>query len=83
MKNLVKPENSAEAQAIQSLLAEHDIIADVVSFHDTAYDGLFQAQYGWGVIRVEEADFEEASRIVDEWLKAAPDKLPWEDDTVG
>jgi len=80
MKNLIKPENSAEARVLQSLLRENGIRSQVVSFHDTAYDGLFQAQYGWGVIRVAEADFAEARRIVHEWKEASPGDVPWKDD---
>ena len=77
MRNLLKPQNEAEAQAIAALLRDHGIIAEVRSFHDTAYDGLFQAKYGWGVIRVAEADFAAALEIVREWRRAAPRHLPW------
>jgi len=78
MKDLMKPENAAEASVIQSILAEHGIYAEIKSFHDTAYDGLFQSQYGWGVIRVSETDFTEAQKIVEEWRNAAPEELPWD-----
>jgi len=78
MRNLLSPENEAEAYALQSLLREHGIDAEVFSFHDTAYDGLFQAQYGWGVIRVAEADMPEARRIVREWRESSPDDIPWD-----
>jgi hypothetical protein len=78
MKNLLKPENEAEADVIRSVLAEHGIHAEIRSFHDTAYDGLFQTQYGWGVIRVSDRDFSKAQRIVEEWQNATPGKLPWE-----
>ncbi|MGM0644587.1 MAG: IS1096 element passenger TnpR family protein [Thermodesulfobacteriota bacterium] len=57
---------------------ENGIHAEIRSFHDTAYDGLFQSQYGWGLIRVSEEDFHEAQRIVKEWKDSSPDKLPWE-----
>ena len=67
LKTLLKPENEAEANVIQSVLADHGIVAEIKSFHDTAYDGLFQSQYGWGQILVSEADFVEAERIVEEW----------------
>lgn len=77
MKNLINPENAAEAYALQSLLEQHGIHAVVVSFHDTAYDGLFQAQYGWGVIRVSEKDFSEALRIIREWQESSPDLVDW------
>ena len=82
MKNLIQPQNDAEAEAIKSILEEQGISAEIRSFHDTAYDGLFQSQYGWGVIRVPEEDFAEAKRIVEEWLNAAPGKIPWQNDDL-
>ena len=82
MKNLIKPENEAEANAIRSVLGEHGIHAEIKSFHDTAYDGLFQSQYGWGLIRVSEADFPEAQRIIEEWRNASPDELPWDEKPI-
>ncbi|MDW7773577.1 MAG: DUF2007 domain-containing protein [Desulfobulbaceae bacterium] len=80
MKNLVTPENAAEANALQALLEQHGIHAVIVSFHDTAYDGLFQAQYGWGVIRVAEQDFAKADRIVREWRESSPDEVDWREE---
>ena len=81
MKNLLQPENDAEALVLKELLARHGIKAEIRSFHDTAYDGLFQSQYGWGVIRVPEADLARAQKIIDEWRAAAPEELPWQDGT--
>jgi len=78
LKTLIKPENQAEANVIKSVLEEHGIYAEIKSFHDTAYDGLFQAQYGWGRILVSEKDLSEANRIIEEWRNAAPDELPWQ-----
>lgn len=39
-----------EAQLVDSILNEREIPHRVRSFHDTAYDGLFQVQKGWGEI---------------------------------
>ena len=78
LKTLLKPENEAEANVIKSVLEEHGIYAEIKSFHDTAYDGLFQSQYGWGLIRVAEQDLAEAQRIIEEWRNAAPEDLPWD-----
>lgn len=77
MKNLIQPENEAEAGAVKAILEKQGIYAEIRSYHDTAYDGLFQSQYGWGVIRVSESDFAEAKRIVEEWYRASPGELPW------
>ena len=41
-------ENTIEAQLIDSILSEKNIPYRIRSFHDTAYDGLFQFQKGWG-----------------------------------
>lgn len=78
--NIYKPANDAEADALQSVLKEHNIYSEVVSFHDTAYDGLYQSQYGWGVIRVYEEDKSVAQKIINDWKNAAPSPLPWDND---
>jgi len=41
-------ESTLEAQLIESILNEKEIPHRIRSFHDTAYDGLFQIQKGWG-----------------------------------
>lgn len=43
-------ENEIEAQLLDSVLTERDIPHRIRSYHDSAYDGLFQAQKGWGVV---------------------------------
>ena len=43
-------ENIVEAQLMESILKEKGIPHRIRSFHDTAYDGLFQFQKGWGDI---------------------------------
>ena len=79
MKDLIKPENAAEANVIKMILEDNGISAEIKSFHDTAYDGLFQSQLGWGVIRVLEEDFPEAQKIVEDWKNASPEEVPWEE----
>ena len=79
MKDLIKPENATEADVLKKILEENGIYSEVRSFHDTAYDGLFQYQYGWGVIKVSEEDFTEAQKIVEEWKNASPEEVSWED----
>ena len=43
-------ENPIEAQLVESILASLKIPHRIQSFHDTAYDGLFQFQKGWGAL---------------------------------
>jgi len=44
-------ENPFEAQVISAVMEDEGIPHLIRSYHDTAYDGLFQAQKGWGEIR--------------------------------
>ena len=44
-------ENPIEAQLIASILKQDGIPHIIRSYHDTAYDGLFQSHMGWGEIQ--------------------------------
>ena len=41
-------DNQIEAQLLDSILVQRDIPHLMISYHDTAYDGLYQTQKGWG-----------------------------------
>ena len=41
-------ENAIVAQVVGSILNQYQIPHRIRSFYDTAYDGLFQVQKGWG-----------------------------------
>ena len=43
-------DNAIEAQLLSSVLTQYEIPHRLRSYHDTAYDGLFQMQKGWGII---------------------------------
>jgi hypothetical protein len=43
-------ENEIEARLLDSLLTERGIPHIITSYYDTAYDGLFQTQKGWGYL---------------------------------
>ncbi|HMA85578.1 MAG TPA: hypothetical protein VKN73_07730 [Desulfosalsimonadaceae bacterium] len=43
-------ENAIEGQLMGSILTDQNIPHRIRSFHDTAYDGLYQFQKGWGEI---------------------------------
>lgn len=43
-------DNEIEALLLESVLKEQGIPHRMQSFHDTAYDGLFQTQKGWGMV---------------------------------
>jgi hypothetical protein len=42
--------NEIEAKLLSEILTEKKIPHIVRSFHDSAYDGLFQVNAGWGIL---------------------------------
>jgi hypothetical protein len=48
-------DNEIEAELLESILNERDIPHRMRSYHDSAYDGIYQAQKGWGVVMAPEA----------------------------
>jgi len=58
-------ENTIEAQLIDSILTDRDIPHRIRSHHDTAYDGLFQTQKGWGELQAPGAFRSEIMEIID------------------
>jgi hypothetical protein len=47
-KKIIVLDNEIEAQLMSSVLTERNIPHRLKSYHDSAYDGIFQAQKGWG-----------------------------------
>ncbi|HWI54578.1 MAG TPA: hypothetical protein VNT57_02720 [Desulfobacteria bacterium] len=50
MRKIALLENEVEAHLVASILKERSIPNVIKSYHDIAYDGIFQTQKGWGVI---------------------------------
>ncbi|MFW5684733.1 MAG: hypothetical protein ACOC1I_07765 [Spirochaetota bacterium] len=57
-------ENEIEARLLSSLLEEEEIPHFLRSYHDSAYDGIFQAQQGWGHVEADPRHHERISEIV-------------------
>jgi hypothetical protein len=57
-------ENEIEARLLDSILTERDIPHIMASYYDTAYDGLYQTQKGWGYISAPPAFHEEIQEII-------------------
>jgi hypothetical protein len=62
-------ENRFEGDRISQTLQEAGIPFLIKSFLDTAYDGLYIPQKGWGSVMVSENHKEEAERIISEIKK--------------
>ena len=59
-------ENRFEGDRVSQALKEAEIPFMLKSFLDTAYDGLYIPQKGWGVVMVPERLREKAERLVKE-----------------
>ena len=59
-------ENAIEAQLIGSILDQHNIPHRLRSYHDTAYDGLFQFQKGWGKLYAPQSYRQEILAVVED-----------------
>ncbi len=59
-------ENEIEAQLLGSILNERGIPHHIRSYHDTAYNGLFQVQKGWGYISAPPSWSEKITNILSE-----------------
>ncbi len=57
-------ENEFEAQLVGSILVEREIPHRLRSYHDTAFDGLFQTQKGWGIVSSPEEHHPEIKEIL-------------------
>lgn len=67
-------ESEIEAQLLGSILNERRIPHHIESYHDTAYDGLFQVQKGWGHISCPDFWSEEIREILSEIRKGGRSK---------
>jgi len=63
-KKVITLENESETRLLESILAEREIPHLIRSYHDTAFDGLFQSQKGWGYISAPEMYEQEILEIV-------------------
>ncbi|RLC50799.1 MAG: hypothetical protein DRZ79_03820 [Candidatus Cloacimonadota bacterium] len=62
-KKILVLDNEIDANLMKEELSKRNIPHIIRSYHDSAYDGLFQMQKGWGIIKAP-AEFEaEISRI--------------------
>ncbi len=71
-KKIAIVENAIEAQLVSSVLQERDIPHEIFSFQDTAFDGLYQTQKGWGKIMAPVSYKNEILEIVSDLRKEAP-----------
>jgi hypothetical protein len=64
-------ENEIEAGLLDSILTERNVPHLMRSYYDTAYNGLFQTQKGWGYVSAPEGYKEEIMEILTDVRKEA------------
>ena len=64
-------ENEIEARLLDSILDERDIPHLMTSYYDTAYEGIFKTQKGWGYISAPRFFKEEIMEILADLRKEA------------
>jgi len=62
-KIILELENEVTAKLLESVLRGREIPHHIRSYHDSAYDGLFQLQKGWGHIVAPKAFEDEIKQI--------------------
>ena len=71
--NVIPIEKEIDARYLESVLQDHEIPYHMVSYHDTAYAGLFQLEHGWGHVEVPLERVEEAEKLYQEVVEAGPE----------
>jgi hypothetical protein len=64
-------DNENEARLLDSILTERAIPHLLRSYHDTAFDGLYQTQKGWGQMNAPESYHELIKEILSDLREAA------------
>jgi hypothetical protein len=65
-KKVLVLNNEVEARLLDAVLEEKQIPHLMRSYHDTAYDGLWQQQQGWGHVEAPEAYSEQILSIYED-----------------
>ena len=72
-KKIAILDNQFEAQMLESILKERGIPHLLKSYYDTAFDGLYQTQKGWGHISSPDQYSKEIKDILSDLTKTARD----------
>ncbi len=75
-ENIVILDNKVEASILHSLLEEREIPHVMISYHDSAYNGIFQVQMGWGHVETP-MDYIQEVRELYEDIKAGRERFDY------
>lgn len=66
--------NEIEAGLLAAVLRDNDIPHTIRSYHDSAYDGIYQSQFGWGHVEAPIDYHRRISEILND-LRASRDPI--------
>ncbi len=64
-------DNEVQAELVDSVLEERGIPHLMQSYHDSAYDGIFQTHAGWGHVEAPQSNREEVLAVIDDIKRQA------------
>lgn len=70
-QKVINLENEDEARLLGSILEERAVPHLIRSYYDTAFDGLYQSQKGWGIVSAPESYHQEIREIISDLRKGA------------
>jgi hypothetical protein len=73
-------ENPVEAQVLEGLLADAEIATQLLTWHSTPYDGIFERQRGHAEIMVRAEDLEAAREVLADFRASTAVEPPAEQD---
>ncbi|MFW6361907.1 MAG: hypothetical protein ACOC2R_09170 [Spirochaetota bacterium] len=71
--NVIAIEKEIDARYLESVLQDREIPYHMVSYHDSAYAGLFQMEHGWGHVEVPLEQVNEVERLYKQVVEAGPE----------
>ena len=76
LKKIAVLDNMVQAQLLESMLKEHDIPHVMRTYHDSAYDGVFQGPKGWGQVDAPEQHESEILALLEDLRTRESENTP-------
>ncbi|MFP4179325.1 MAG: hypothetical protein ACLFQW_08395 [Spirochaetaceae bacterium] len=73
-ENVIPIDNEIEAKFLETVLKDRDIPHVFISHHDTAFNGIYQLEHGWGYVEVPKERVEETKQLYEEVKRSRPEE---------
>lgn len=74
-ENVIPIEKEIEADFLRSVLKEKEIPSVFITYHDTAFDGLYQLNQGWGHVEVPLERANEVKQLYRQVKESSPSNI--------